>query len=421
MKTRPEAALPAEGLAGGRKIGLTGIPAGGMDLGMASRLGLSGLYLFAGFAGLGVAPALFGLGLLVMAAVLHPRAWREPLPRGALILPLLTLYWALSALWGMALLPGEAQWHAFKDLLWLLAFVPIAWWLRGDEERLQWTGMLALAGFLLGMATHFDKGILQGARTGFQFGAVPFGLYCGTALLGLLLFPPKRGWVWPIWMVALAILTEGLLLSQARSAWLASALVFPVALAFRYSLRSSKRARLAVVLGAAVAGGAAFAHWPLLKARLALPASTQALVEGHVEDDNSLAISHRLWLWRLGIERWQEHPFLGWGIGASASLLALSPLRFQGQEPFAHFHNTYLALLVEQGLWGFALDLALVGMVVGGFLRQGVPRPLGIFLLGALAMWLIWNFFDTRLTHADGRFYWLLLMGAMYSFTFRKT
>ncbi len=390
----------------------------------ASQVGLFGLYLFAAFAWLGVAPALLGLGLLLGATALDPQARRVPLPKALWVVPLLALYWALSALWGITLLPGtgEVRWEAFKDLLWLLAFIPVAWWLRGDEGRLAWTGAVAIAGFLLGMATHIDAGILQGARAGFQVQALPFGLYSGTAILGLLLFPPRRKWVWPLWGMALAALVEGHLLTQARSAWLASALVLPIALALRYPLRS-RGSRLGMSLALLIAGGVVFAHWPLIEERFDF-AGVEALLEGRARNDASLSVSHRLWIWRFGMERWQEHPLLGWGIGASGPLLALAPYRFHGQEPFAHFHNAYLEVLVEEGLLGLSLWIALIAIVLGACwrsLRRGlVQRPLGIFLFGSFAMWSLWSLFDVHLTQTHGRFYWLLLMGAMYSFAFKK-
>ncbi|MBI5878840.1 MAG: O-antigen ligase family protein [Chloroflexi bacterium] len=153
-----------------------------------------------------------------------------------------------------------------------------------------------------------------------------------------------------LWSIALAIAGAGLLLSASRGAWLALAVaLLGWALARQFSAlrqnRSVVRAALlaltlicvGVVLGTAVDRGS-FGSLPV-----AAPAGVSGFGSG--------SVIGRVTLWQGGIGLAQDYIFTGAGLGAlpmqiSAYALLLPVLYVP------HVHNTFLNILIEQGLPG---------------------------------------------------------------------
>jgi O-antigen ligase len=86
----------------------------------------------------------------------------------------------------------------------------------------------------------------------------------------------------------------------------------------------------------------------------------------------------RLDIWREGLTVFSQHPFFG--VGSSAFATAASEI---GKPA----HNFAVSLLVEVGIIGFGLWLAVVGMTVSHAMR--LPRPNSAFWLTILVAWLI--------------------------------
>ncbi|MEI6413407.1 MAG: O-antigen ligase family protein [Pseudomonadota bacterium] len=415
------------------------------------RLGFASAGLAAYFALLKVNPVSVALILMTMSFILQPAAWRacrrEPVAWIALSLGAYLL--GRLALAGMTWPESAAeQWFDGLNFLYLLLFVPMAWHLQGRPGRVHWVWGLALAGLLTGILGHLiqhgSADLLAGLRSGFHLRAIAFGLYAATALLGLLIFAPRllgsedrplRPWRWALWLLILEGLLAGLLVTQSRGVLLAILVAFPLALWWRF--RGShwrcqpvwQRRLLMITGGLLLVQCLAVGGW-VLHHRFAQESDTvTALERGALEDAPKTSISHRLWLWQFGLEKWQERPWLGWGPGATRRLVAESqnPHLFNDEDHrwMDHLHNAYLEILLRLGLVGavwMTLLLVFLGRGLIRAYRDGrLARDHLAFLAGSALLALVWSAFDFRHLHWDWRDYWILLAGAGFSLGMRPT
>jgi O-antigen ligase len=98
------------------------------------------------------------------------------------------------------------------------------------------------------------------------------------------------------------------------------------------------------------------------------------------------SLTGRTIIWTAGWEIFREHPFLG--VGANAFRLMVSrvlaePIRPDEPDAAPPAHNTFLSVLVEQGIIGFTLFCALL-VVLALSVREMplLPRRLWIVCLG---------------------------------------
>jgi O-antigen ligase len=104
-------------------------------------------------------------------------------------------------------------------------------------------------------------------------------------------------------------------------------------------------------------------------------------------------------LWRAGLAVFPEHPVFGHGTGSYKS--AITP-RLGPAAQVAH--NSYLSVLVEQGIVGFLLYMAMFAAVVVSLFRlPRLERRFALVLLGTLAVAMF------PLTWEDRRPVWFVL------------
>lgn len=85
-------------------------------------------------------------------------------------------------------------------------------------------------------------------------------------------------------------------------------------------------------------------------------------------------------LWALGLERWQESPWLGAGSGVFRNIAAQT-----GQEWAAQAHNAYVEALAEHGVLGLIAVLAYLGAIGAVALRNAqATRNASVALFAAL-------------------------------------
>jgi putative inorganic carbon (HCO3(-)) transporter len=163
-----------------------------------------------------------------------------------------------------------------------------------------------------------------------------FGEMMGLALpLTLTLFFLKRDWRNRLVLLGFAGLQAiGLLLSSTRGAWLGFAVSFCV-LAVLYDWRMLPLGAVAGALGLFVAP----------------PVLIQRLVSSFSLADSSNA--YRISIWRGSLAIIREHLFRGIGLGAEVFRRVYPEYQII-QTPTPHAHSTFLELLIEVGLPGFA-------------------------------------------------------------------
>lgn len=431
---------------GARKMFGTGI----------ERVGVAGLLVFALSALAWQPGAQVGLVLVVLIFVLSAAAWRSVARESVfLICAAFAVYVVARGIWAAIESPDFAkqQLDGIVDWLRLLPFICVGWLLARNEDRLGPVLLLALVGFLLGMVTHpnwlrFDEVVSGELRTGFRFRVIASGLYTSTALLGLVVFAPRLIGTTPgrariirgvLWVVVLVAITAGFVASQTRGAWLALILVLPPVLLLRYrttlrSVRSWSGRRwtgivaVVVVLGTVLAVGMG----EVLHRTFVIEGRTiEMLSQGKDDEAPRTSLRYRFHLQRFGLEKWLERPLFGWGPGATSRAMIdpaqhpelMHPDRHGASRPLAHFHNTYLEILVRFGLVGAALLGA-----VAWFLLRGVwaadrsrimPADCVLFVAGAFGLTAVWSMFNYNVPQYDWRDFAVLIVGAAYAFRLR--
>lgn len=119
---------------------------------------------------------------------------------------------------------------------------------------------------------------------------------------------------------------------------------------------------------------------------------------------NNQAVSARITLYELGMQRWRERPWLGWGMRTTSALIAGSGMRLDGQR-HAHLHSAYLDALVGMGLIGTVLFAVFVLLLVRELLqgwRKGVVSTAAFSMVaGSLGIVLVANGFDSLMWRYD--------------------
>jgi len=423
-------------------------------------LGTVGLVIFASSCLLSTSGASIGLALVVGAMMLRPSLLRG-LRRDPLILvaAVSTIYLILRAVWALWEIPEIRRLQISQAWAWLRLwlFLVVAWWLQGDSRQSGRLLLLALFGLLVGTVGHLlihPHILSSGIRTGFHLKIIAFGLYSSTAILGLSVFAPRllgRKELRPsfalrvgLWLITLASLVQGLIMTQSRGAWLTAAIVIPAVTMVRYWKADSQqgrswRLRVALV-GVALLGCATLVGVNLGTVTTRLSDEREVFAaawRGDFEAVPSAGFGVRVHTFRFGVIKWLERPLFGWGPGSTEYLIShsgLPQLRHsemvdgewqEGPDWLDHLHNTYLEILVRFGLVGAFLMFGALGLLVKSLwlARRGgrVPLDYAWFLTGALGLMAIWSLSDFRLLHPDWRSYWILIGGITGTFHVWKT
>jgi len=262
------------------------------------------------------------------------------------------------------------------------------------------------------------------------------GEYAAMGLLLLSLFalsrPPhplgrKRIGFAVVLVVAGVPLLACLLYAQSRGAWLAAALMVPIALyACLRDVHRQWHRPAAIALGMALLAviAALAVGYALVAHRLAGgEAIAAALAHGELEDLPSSSVTIRVQLAELGWHAWQTHPLWGIGLRSIHPLIVASGIHIGGYVP-PHLHDAYLQAVVGLGVMGACLLLAAFALLVRDLVlarRAGiVGNVLYWALLGCLGIMLIVNLFD----YLTWRFDYLrapleLLLGCCFALSLR--
>lgn len=382
-------------------------------------VGVLGLVLFAG-SGL-IWPEGARAGVVIMAVAVcacRREALCELLGRPVFLISLAFASWVLvRALLRYLEAPQDvdmiAKWSSYYLVASGLPALPVALVIAGDRSRILLVLCVALVLLLAVLLTHASLADLQsymaGERAYFGLGNA-VGLYICTALLGLVLLIPwerlasgrtgQRSLLL-IAVVVLAVLGLALLWHQNRSALLALLAVFPVVLwrhmgatASRGSVIAGLACLLVLVLGV---GGSDFGQRfteGLETARMAVGAAGDALPEN--------PSGARIRLWRAGLAGAAQHPVIGIGPGNVPALVDGDPAISR----YSHLHNLYLQMLVELGGIGLLLYLLVLAVLLRAFFNDSaLPSDLRVFILGALALFLLVNLTQVRIDGSHAMYY----------------
>jgi hypothetical protein len=404
--------------------------------------GAAGLYLFAFGAVLSTVVSNIGLFLMTVAALAQYRQIAPAIRRcppcwlmiGGAIMTVISA--ALAAHY----LPETAaqQWEQAKDWTWLALVMVVAWWLRRSPVRFYVAAGLFAAGATVRVLMHTPwhdlGGFLGGGYPPYGFGLwhISFSSYFVVILLTLALLGPSA-WVYAgrfgprgrtVIVLAAAALTlislEVIFVGKSRGTWAAMALVVLPLLgwyAFR-RLPGNRRALVALAAIAVLLLSFGATKFDTIAERMSAESEViEVIVEGGMEDVPLTNIGVRAHLYRIGLDRWLERPFLGWGPGSGPHLMQADSMfpRAVGNYTPPHFHNIALELLVRFGLIGVVWIAAIVAPVyarVYRLHRDGrLPENWYLLLMGVLLFGLVWGMADIRIVKWDYRNFFMLYFG----------
>ncbi len=337
-------------------------------------------------------------GLAAFTAGLVAVTLRRGIAPPPFALPVAALFVAWSAatwLWSLDPQATVTRVGTFVQLLGMLGliieFAPSAF-----RQRLLMQAYLA--GAVTGAAITFVRyaGNLQTyykryAATGFDpntFGlilalAIPLAIYLAVSA--------KSAMRWLYYVAALMVLAA-LLLTGSRAAFLAALLGFAFPLLCWRALAFSHRLAASVLLALLLLSLAPIAPSPSRDRLATIPGE---LATG--------TLNSRKVLWKGGILQWVDRPLQGVGSGAYPAAITgwLNRPSVPGFVPVAH--NTFLSVLVECGLIGFAFfSLLLLTLMAGIWMMPSMERALWAVML------LVWAAGVSTLTWEQHKATWLL-------------
>lgn len=311
----------------------------------------------------------------------------------------------------------------------------IAWWLGGSTSSVLRIFFLSMIGVIVLIATGYETLSLEaferGRRLGFGINRINpqhFSLYVASCLCGCL-FLAKAFWGNRykylrvlLWTGLVLLFLEMTILSQTRTVWISllailifwtiSAAIFVVK---EKSLRDKKGKKIllfAILLLFLIVPTISFNTHVIQKRTSSDFDTLKELLfqdENNVEFSESVALRFALWKWAT--DQIKNKPLFGWKIdNTSREFIGKSETIDKNASHFHHSHNTYLEIMLNQGLTGFFIFLffpVYVGWSIWRLFRKGM-LSYGFFMTfcsvailfafantceAYITSWLFWPYF----------------------------
>lgn len=375
----------------------------------------------------GTSARLIGLMTVVLGvlAIIDRGRLRRPV-LGHLLMALFVTLAALSYLW--SLFP-EGTLAQVITYIQLLAMVWLIWELAPRaQNQIRLMQAYVFGTFISGLDTVYEflthqESVYQ-RYAGARLDANDLGLMMALSIpVSYYLLIQSRGKI--VWIYRLQLVLAGttVVLTASRGATLAGIVALTV-VPFTHS-RLTGRQKIAVLLTLTllVSGVLLFA-----------PETSWERLSTVPSEISRGTLTGRTLIWDAGWELFREHPFLG--VGANAFRLTVSrvlkePIRPDNStSPAPPAHNTFLSVLVEQGILGLVVFCALLGCLM--FSMRVMPAPSKQMWSVCLAVWVVgvssltwemrkptWFFFGLLMTNAAA---WAAEHGTLrYAHYLRKT
>src|SRR5258708_1855090 len=319
-----------------------------------------------------------GFGVL---AIIERGKVRRPAP-GHIVMALFVLLAALSYLW--SLYPEGTLVETFSYIQ-LLAMVWLMWeWAGGVEEQMGLMQAYVFGSFISGIDTVYQFLSHQESDyqryAGARLDANDLGLIMALSIpMSYYLLIENKGWTAWVYRAHLILAGTTILLTASRGATLATLVALSIVRLTKARLTGRQRIALLLTVALLVYGALLF-----------VPSSSWDRLSTVPSELEQGTLTGRTIIWRAGWEIFRVHPFLG--IGANAFRLIVSrvlaePIRLEEHDPAPPAHNTFLSVLVEQGVVGLALFCALLG-VMALSLRALPPFQQRLWIV-SLAVWVV--------------------------------
>jgi O-antigen ligase len=303
--------------------------------------------------------------------------------QGLLMMALFVLSAAASYLWSLY---PEGTLTQTITYIQLLTLVWLIWELCPQAREQKWLMQAYVLGtFVSGTDTiykflyHQESAYQRYAGAGMDANDLGLMMALSIPVSYYLLIQTKGPMAW-VYRLQLALAGTVILLTASRGATLAC--LVAVAIVPWTQTRLTTRQRIAVLLTLVMLiSGVLFFVPPTSWERL----STVPREFAHG------TLTGRTIIWKAGWQLFREHPYLGIGSNAFRPLVSrvmAEPIRLDdGNSPAPPAHNTFLSILVEQGVLGFALFCALLDVLVLS-LRDLPPLPRKLWMV-CLGVWVV--------------------------------
>lgn len=321
----------------------------------------------------------------------------------------------------------------------LFIIIPIAWWLAGKTRNVLLLWLAASIGIVTAPWLRGD-GVeeillgLQGTRVDFNISNAQHpSLFFGTLLLGLLtlhkrFWSSKKYFYIPViaWVALVIFSLIIVVITQTRSNWLALAVTAAFAVIAIFIKAIKQRAHKLffsfLIIFAVLVASLHLTFRDILSNRVSAESEVvELLLNGNIEEIPYTSIGIRIHSWRAGLEAFLEKPLLGWGPnGKTLAIQESSKIPQYIKDDYGHLHNTYLEILVNFGIIGFAIFSIFIGWVVKSLIMakktKKMPEDIFLFSILALIFWSITNIFESYLMFWTGVFLFNIVLGGALTY-----
>ena len=325
----------------------------------------------------------------------------------------------------------------FEKLPRIYLFIPIAWWLGGNNRTIALFLGTALVGFFF--ACLQDPNFNQTLVQIFQGGRVDFGilnaqhvaLFFSLGLVGCLSYIPDaiKGTTMmhridrtAFLTIAGALCVIGIIGTQTRAAFLGLLTAFVVYLVISiYRLVKIKTAKqngkavMTILAAIIVTAAISYSFKDNLTKRVFSEKSTiTAITAGDWENIPYTSIGIRVNTWLQALEWIAKKPLIGYGGKVRTEIIQQSTKHPDWvKKQFGHFHNSFIEIMLGSGLLGLFLFFT---PVIYSFKKAAkLSQPTHYFALFGLIMFLVMNIFESYLFFWMGPFMLTLLISPIFS------
>ena len=370
-----------------------GFQAAAQDLSGLGKLAFASLWLLTfaipwedaiTISGFGTSARLIGVVTVVLGlvAIVERGTLKRPMP-GHFMMALFVISAAVSYLWSLypeGTLIQTVTYIQLFTLVWLI------WELcPGIREQKQLMQAYVLGTFVSGTDTiyrflaHQESAYQRYAGSGLDANDLGLMMALSIPVSYFLLIQEKGRMVW-VYRLQIILAVTTVLLTASRGATLACLVALAIVPLTHTRLTARKKIALLLTLSLLVSG-----------VLLVVPTSSWERLSTVPNEVEHGTLTGRTVIWKAGWQIFREHPFLG--IGSNAFRLIVSrvleePIRLDDPDsPAPPAHNTFLSVLVEQGVIGFAIFCAMLGVL--GFSLMAMPTfPQKLWIV-VLAVWAV--------------------------------
>lgn len=334
--------------------------------------------------GFGTSARLIGVVTVVLglAAILERGTLKRPRP-GHFVMALFVISAAVSYLWSLY---PEGTLIQMVTYIQLFTLVWLIWELcPGIREQKQLMQAYVLGTFVSGTDTicrflaHQESAYQRYAGSGLDANDLGLMMALSIPVSYYLLIQEKGRMVW-VYRLQIILAVTTVLLTASRGATLACLVALAIVPLTHTRLTTNKKIALLLTLSLLVSG-----------VLLLVPATSWERLSTVPNEVEHGTLTGRTVIWKAGWQIFREHPFLG--IGSNAFRLVVSrvleePIRLDDPDsPAPPAHNTFLSVLVEQGVIGFSIFCALLAVL--GFSLTAMPSfPQKLWIV-VLAVWAV--------------------------------